>query len=142
MSIVRFRSAVREHEELAFLFVAIAMGLCLGADQRILALIGFSVITVVLVLRHFFTPRTEQENLFLKVKGATTSEKTLQQISDILSDCCTSVKLKRYDLLNETFESSFLVAFRHLSDLTTAQERLQNEVAPTLVSVMDSEGLV
>lgn len=34
LSIVRFRTAIKEPEELAFLFIAIAIGLGVGADQR------------------------------------------------------------------------------------------------------------
>ena len=35
LSIVRFRTPIKEPEELAYLFIAIAMGLGLGADQRL-----------------------------------------------------------------------------------------------------------
>ena len=48
LSIVRFRSAVKEHEELAFLFLAIAIGLCLGADQRVVALLSFVLIVAIM----------------------------------------------------------------------------------------------
>src|SRR5688572_31080573 len=34
LSIVRFRTAIKEPEELIYLFIAIAIGLGLGADQR------------------------------------------------------------------------------------------------------------
>ena len=37
LSIVRFRTPVKEPEELAYLFLAIAVGLGLGADQRLVA---------------------------------------------------------------------------------------------------------
>ena len=33
LSIVRFRTPIKEPEELAYIFLAIALGLCLGADQ-------------------------------------------------------------------------------------------------------------
>jgi hypothetical protein len=36
LSIVRFRAAIKEPEELAYLFLAIAIGLDFGAGQRVI----------------------------------------------------------------------------------------------------------
>jgi hypothetical protein len=49
LSIVRFRTPIKEPEELLYIFVAIAIGLGLGANQVMVTLLGFSVIVVVLV---------------------------------------------------------------------------------------------
>ena len=49
LSIVRFRTPIKEPEELIYLFICIALGLAVGADQRI---IGFLILasTIILVL--------------------------------------------------------------------------------------------
>ena len=44
LSIVRFRTAIKEPEELVYFFVAIAIGLGMGANQRIVTLTGSAVI--------------------------------------------------------------------------------------------------
>ena len=49
LSIVRFRTPVKEPEELAYIFIAIAIGLGLGANQVLPTIIGFSVIAIVLL---------------------------------------------------------------------------------------------
>ena len=49
LSIVRFRTPVKEPEELAYIFIAIAIGLGLGANQVLPTIIGFAVITIVLI---------------------------------------------------------------------------------------------
>ena len=41
LSIVRFRTAIKEPEELTFLFLNIAIGLGFGADQKLATIIGF-----------------------------------------------------------------------------------------------------
>jgi hypothetical protein len=51
LSIVRFRTAIKDPEELIFLFFAIAIGLGLGADQRIPTLVAFIIIMGYLVTR-------------------------------------------------------------------------------------------
>jgi uncharacterized membrane protein YhiD involved in acid resistance len=49
LSIVRFRTPIKEPEELLYIFVAIAVGLGLGANQVMVTVIGFAVIVAVLV---------------------------------------------------------------------------------------------
>jgi hypothetical protein len=49
LSIVRFRTPIKEPEELLYIFVAIAVGLGLGANQVMVTVIGFTVIVAVLV---------------------------------------------------------------------------------------------
>src|SRR3990167_973316 len=44
LSIVRFRTAIKEPEELAYLFFCISIGLGLGADQVVITLVGFAAI--------------------------------------------------------------------------------------------------
>ena len=50
LSIVRFRTPIKEPEELAYIFLAIAIGLALGADQREVAAISLPIILVVISL--------------------------------------------------------------------------------------------
>ena len=44
LSIVRFRTAIKEPEELVYFFVAIALGLGMGANQRLVTLTGAIII--------------------------------------------------------------------------------------------------
>ena len=48
LSIVRFRAAIKEPEELAYLFLVISIGLGLGANQLWITLIAFIVIGIFL----------------------------------------------------------------------------------------------
>ncbi len=49
LSIVRFRTPIKEPEELLYIFVAIAVGLGLGANQVMVTVVGFAVIVAVLI---------------------------------------------------------------------------------------------
>lgn len=51
LSIVRFRTAIKEPEELAYLFYVIAIGLGLGAEQRIVVLLGFGLISSLIIIK-------------------------------------------------------------------------------------------
>jgi hypothetical protein len=50
LSVVRFRTAVKDPEELSFLFLSIAVGLGLGADQRVVTVAGLAMILIVYAL--------------------------------------------------------------------------------------------
>ena len=55
LSIVRFRTAIKEPEELGYLFLSIALGLGLGANQILITLIGFVILLAFIVLRDKFS---------------------------------------------------------------------------------------
>ena len=53
LSIVRFRTPIKEPEELLYLFVAIAVGLGLGANQVVATFVGFTTISLGLLIAGF-----------------------------------------------------------------------------------------
>ncbi len=64
LSIVRFRSAIKEPVEIVFLFWSIAVGIVLGAGQIPLALIGSALIGLILL---FFANRKVKDNPYILV---------------------------------------------------------------------------
>ena len=51
LSIVRFRTAIKEPEELSYIFLCIATGVGLGAGQPIVILTSLGIISIILLLR-------------------------------------------------------------------------------------------
>src|SRR5512144_2477795 len=69
LSIVRFRTAIKDPEELIFLFFAIAVGLGLGADQRIPTLVAFAAIMAYLAARALLARKKRGTNsLYLNLQ--------------------------------------------------------------------------
>ena len=54
LSIVRFRAAIKEPEELAYLFLTIAIGLGFGSGNRMATIIAFSIILLLLFVYRLF----------------------------------------------------------------------------------------
>jgi hypothetical protein len=69
LSIVRFRSAIKEPEELVYLFLCVAVGLALGAELPLLACVLMAVVSVIALLMHFFARRGQEHNLLLTISG-------------------------------------------------------------------------
>ena len=66
LSIIRFRTAIKEPEELSYIFIAITIGIGLGANQVVITLIAFILTSVViLLLFHFSDSNIPDQNMFL-----------------------------------------------------------------------------
>ncbi len=69
LSIVRFRAAIKEPEELVYLFLCIALGLSLGAEQPLLAVAIVIVSSVFIIGMHVFGGRGRRQRMMLTVTG-------------------------------------------------------------------------
>ena len=131
LSIVRFRAAIKEPEELSYLFLAIALGLGLGANQRLITLSAFLIISGIIWLRSLVKKsQADDHNMVLTLCGKG-SEK-LEQASALLKEHCISAVLKRLEEGPERFEAMYLVelqAFDQLLKLKAALLGLELELA-------------
>jgi hypothetical protein len=141
LSIVRFRNAIKDPEELAYLFFAISLGIGLGDNQRTVTLITLAVVIIVLGLAHLLRQSQADVNLHLAVSSHGAAKVTLQQVMDAVARHAAKLRLLRYDETPEALEMSFVVEFRHISDLNQARQALQ-ELSPALqVSFLDNKGV-
>lgn len=69
LSIVRFRAAIKEPEELCYLFLCIAIGLSLGAELSLLAVSLVLVATLFVLIMHWDGKLKRQSNLLLTISG-------------------------------------------------------------------------
>lgn len=143
LSIVRFRAAIKEPEELAFLFLAIAIGLGFGADQAIITLIAFVIIAAIIIARKRFTGKMgHNQNLFLTVYSEKPQKIELEQIVETLKSHCTDLNLKRFDESQNQLEASFLVEFRDFEQLKATKKALQDINESIKISFLDNKGVV
>ncbi|MFL7790750.1 MAG: DUF4956 domain-containing protein [Anaerolineae bacterium] len=109
LSIVRFRTAIKEPEELLYLFMAITIGLGLGADQRLPTLLAIVVILGYLFTRTLLSPRPTKNNLYLNVL-AQTSDDLFSRINQLLLKHVKSADLRRLDRSKSTLQATYLIA--------------------------------
>ena len=139
LSIVRFRSAIKEPEELCFLFLTIAIGLGLGAGQLITTVIAFIVISFLILGRHLVHKKEENQNLYLSITGKNIQ---LRDIISILNKYAMVVHLKRYDQSNnDEIEISFLVDFDSFNKLEVIRKELKNLSKSISITFLDKSGI-
>lgn len=141
LSIVRFRSAIKEPEELAYLFFAIAIGIGLGDNQRLITVIALAAAILVLGIMRLFRGRQADFNLYLTIAGNDTAKADFEQVVDTLKGHSTQMKLIRFDETEESQEISFLVEFRDMKQLKEAKKALHALSAGLQISFLDNKGV-
>jgi len=124
LSIVRFRAAIKEPEELVYLFFVIGIGLGLGANQTMITLLAFVLILALLTIRNYMENKTllrTQENMVLNIS---TSEIDITKVNEVLAGCFSLVELKRLDQQNATVYLSYIVETEQMSDIVKAKNEL------------------
>ena len=93
LSIVRFRTAIKEPEELCYAFLAIAIGIGYGANQVVITSLGIIIILISIILKS----KVVKESNFNLLNLVISSEERLdiEKIIKIVSDNSKMVRLKR-----------------------------------------------
>lgn len=141
LSIVRFRTAIKEPEELAYLFLAIGLGIGLGDNQRLVVLLTLVVAIIVMGLMKLFRSTKADVNLHLSVASAEPNKVELDDIVDVLDQHCSKVKLLRLDENPEAIDTSFLVEFRRVSDVSQTNAALKSLSPAVEVTLLDNKGI-
>jgi hypothetical protein len=141
LSIIRFRAAIKEPEELAYLFFAISLGIGLGDNQRLVTLLSLLVVIVLIGLARLLRHRQADVNLHLTLSGRQPDKVGLPAVTAVLDKHTSKLRLLRYDENPETVEMSFVVEFERAADLNQARAALQ-DLAPSLeISFLDNRGV-
>jgi len=141
LSIIRFRAAIKEPEELAYLFFAISLGIGLGDNQRMVTLLTLLVVILVMGLARLLRQSQADVNLNLSIVSREPNKIDIQQVMDALEQYCSKLRLMRYDENAEALEMSFVIEFRHTSDLNQARAALMQLSDGLEVSFMDNKGI-
>ena len=140
LSIVRFRTPIKEPEELSYLFIAIATGLGLGADQRIPTIVAVLLILIVGAVWQSSNRSRKTKNLFLsiEVNDAELMEKPrLAQVCDIVKAHSKGSDLRRVDRRENILEATFFVDMEDANALGGLMQSLNELDSDVGVSFID-----
>jgi len=141
LSIVRFRAAIKEPEELAYLFISIAVGLGLGADQKAITIVGFIIMSLLIFINSHFSPKFQMQNLHLTISTPSSSSINLDTVIEIVKKHCSEVQLRRFDESKEELEVSFFVLYDNYENLQQTKDKLR-ELSPSMkVTFLDVKGI-
>lgn len=143
LSIVRFRSAIKEPEELTFLFLAMTVGLGLGANQREITIMGVGFILALYVIRHMVHGNKNPQSYHVVVSMPDTKVDTdVDKLINVIKDHCTMVQLKRVDSSQAEMEAAFAVEITEYSKLSDLKHSIHTLNPNARFTFMDLRGLV
>lgn len=145
LSIVRFRTPVKEPEELAYLFISIAIGLGLGANQTMPTIISSLVILSVIAILKYKRKDNENKNLFLSIDwhGTENDQPTdcLEKFNQIISKHSVECDLRRFDVRPQSIEATYLLDVGSTKSLNALTNELRQEFPKMGISFLDQNRL-
>ena len=147
LSIVRFRTAIKDPEELIFLFFAIAIGLGMGADQRVPTLAAVVVIMVYLFVRRLIDSMIKKkpgQSMYLNIsmQSKETSSVIFNKVNDILTEELNEIDLRRMDTQKGNIQITYYISVVDQSRLTKVIEHLESEIAGCNISLIEQNNLL
>ena len=146
LSIVRFRTPIKEPEELAYLFMAIAMGLGLGAFQTIPTVVSAVVILAVVAGFRWRNRNLEQKNLFLSVSapasdGDERGSEFLTALNSVVSEHSTTSDVRRVDVSDDALEVVYFLDLQSSGALSALIDEVRNRFPGVGVTFIDQNRL-
>jgi hypothetical protein len=146
LSIVRFRTAIKEPEELMYLFVAISIGLGVGAEQRWITVVGIFLLLGYMSVRLILSRQQQTNNLYLNIllseDGASRQGETdalFGRVNACLVDHADIVDFRRLDSRDGTLQLTYFVDIKDPETLSYLVDDLKANFPVTEVSFLQQE---
>lgn len=139
LSIVRFRTPIKEPEELAYLFLAIGIGLGIGADQRGITIVVVLLILIIVGLQRVFINRHPNCNFYLNInieKQEIDSSLT-KKISRMIASQVNIVDLRRMDIGKQYLHMTYYIDCEDENLLIMVIEQLHKEIPQADITFID-----
>ena len=147
LSIVRFRTPIKEPEELAYLFLTIAVGLGLGAGQ-VLATVVSSVSIMILVAmmrRNNSSKSVLGKNVFvtLSLHDVEIDDKgeILSSINSCFYDNAVVSDLRRYDENGGVISLTYYIDLKDVGSLSELLDKIRKIYPDILITYIDQNQL-
>lgn len=140
LSVIRFRTPVKEPEDLAFLFFAIALGIGYGAMQIFSTSIIFLILIVIIWFFLSKRDKTIDKNFNLIIEtNLEKNDKYFDQILKILKENTIDAEIVKIEK-NDSFVNLFYkVSFEQIADLKSIVNNLDKEFKGIKFSIYENK---
>ena len=142
LSIVRFRAAIKEPEELTYIFLIIGVGLTCGANKPLLALVAIALILPLVYLNSRMSNTKSIQAKGKMLVNINSNILDIKEISEILSRSLSHVELRRYEDRNDGLHAVFLALSNNIDELAQIRETLKAKDSNARISVMDQPEMI
>ena len=144
LSIVRFRTAIKEPIELIYLFLCIAVGLGLGANQKIITIIATLLVLGYIWLKFLIESEDKQLNdkMILSIEICDKNNIQIQDIINLLKKSCDFVNLIRLEESQDKIEANFDVSFISLEKMNMFRNSAKSLSNDINILIIDNKGFI
>jgi hypothetical protein len=139
LSIIRFRTAIKEPEELAYLFLTIGVGLGFGAGYVLLTILAVLLILLVIFIKYLFTRRDDQHNLFVNFATVKEERFDTEGLIEVLEQYTSTLKLKRFEESDGQFEATFNAVFPDVKSLSGCKDTILSKYPGCNINYVEME---
>ncbi len=131
LSIVRFRTPIKDPEDLIYLFLSIVTGIGFGANQDFFTSISLTIILLILNTRFYLNYKKTQRKdslfeFYLNIQWEKNDDITLPEIINALSPTCRKLSLVRYEKINSRINLLIQISINESSNIDTIIKDLNN----------------
>ncbi len=142
LSIVRFRTPIKEPEELAYLFLSIAIGLGLGANQWKATILATVVILSAVAILRWQAKNSNRRSVYLSVSSNDEgSDNSLESITHALNKHTVMSDMRRLDVEGKSSEVIYFVDFEDATALPELVKDIQGIIPSAKITFIDQNQL-
>jgi len=145
LSIIRFRTPIKEPEELAYIFIAIAIGLGLGANQVLATVVGFAVVAIVMLPAMFkrsAAARSHNAYIDVVLQSKDGEKFDMEAFTGILDQASLSYRIKRVTETSERIEITLQVPTLDTAIYEKIKNELSNRYQTVEISIIDNARVI
>ena len=141
LSIVRFRTPIKEPEELAYLFICIAAGLGLGANQTLPTVVAVLIILLIIYLTKNKKISDNEKNMFLSIECNIDKDdekkNLIKNINKIIGEDVLRFDLRRLDYRQNFLDITYQINVSDLEVLEKIIEKLKKVYPNISITYLD-----
>ncbi len=140
LSIVRFRVAIKEPEEIAYLFLCIAIGLGMGANYTLVTVVGFGIIlALVIILNRYTRKNIDQEEMFCTI--SLNKKINLEELLNMLKKHSNYLFLRDFDITDRFSQIGVIVNFKSSKEINSLSKELNRKYSGVNIKYLNKRAL-
>ena len=140
LSIVRFRAAIKEPEEIAYLFLCIAIGLGLGANYTLVTVTGFFIILALTIVINLFSKKSfDNEEMFCTI--SLNKKFVLEELLSVLKKHSNYLFLRDFDITSEFSQVGLIINFKNSNNILSLTEELNQTYPGVNIKFLNKQAL-
>ena len=140
LSIVRFRAAIKEPEEIAYLFLCIAIGLGLGANYTLVTVTGFAIILALTIVVNVLSKKNvDDEEMFCTI--SLNKKFVLEELLSVVKKHSNYLFLRDFDVTSEFSQVGLIINFKNSNNILSLTEELNRTYPGVSIKFLNKQAL-